>query len=115
MNILEEINEIKEYFANLKAEAIAQSELEVIDNIITVINENNQEETHKNIGTKINKFNYKKYINCKNALDEILQSIENIKINGIENLLFQAKIERLHEVEKQVMHKISTFEKGNKV
>lgn len=121
MCVLEEINEIREYFKNLKADITATSELEAIDSIInvfsTIIRENSEKEAHKNIGTKINKFNYEKYISCKNALDEInktLKEIANIRIEGTGSVLLKIKIEKLKEVEKEVIHKISTYEKGQK-
>ncbi len=117
MDILQEIKFINEYFANLKAEPTTEtSEFTAIDNIIntftTIINENSDEKAHKNIGTKINKFNYKKYVNCKSALDEISKMSKEIKVEGISKTLLTTKMQMLQEIEKQVVHKISTYEKG---
>ncbi len=119
MDILEEIKFINEYFVNLKAESTtATSEIATIDSVIntfsTIINENNEEQTHKNIGTKINKFNYKKYVNCKSALDEIIKMSKELNVEGISKTLLTTKTQMLEKVEKQVVHKISTYEKGQK-
>lgn len=117
MDILEEIKFINEYFVNLKAEpTTATSEIATIDSIIntftTIINENSDEKAHKNIGTKLNKFNYSKYVNCKSALDEISKMSKEIKVEGISKTLLTTKMQKFQEIEKQVIHKISTYEKG---
>lgn len=117
MDILEEIKAMKEFFVKLKENpATATSEFTNVDDIIntftTIINENSDEKAHKNIGTKLNKFNYSKYVNCKSSLDEIIKMSKGVNIEGISKTLLTVKIQMLEKVKKQVIHKISTYEKG---
>ena len=114
MNILEEIANTKEYFINLKT-----NEDEGVDKILDIfykiINENSEQEAHKNIGTKINKFNYEKYVNCKKGLDNIIKNSQTLSINsGMSSSLLNSKISQIKQIENEIDHKISTYEGDKK-
>ena len=128
-SLLESIAQLKEIFNSLKSATTVSSDMEILDkavNSISKILDENRDMPHKNIGEKINKFNYEKYLHCENELDDILNNIENIKKEdfcsdktsanriGIEfyKLKFEAVKDTIPSLKKDIMHKISIYEKG---
>ena len=122
--LLEWIKQLKENYVNLKLE-VNSEEQKIFDSIINsidrVLNENEDEQEHKNIGNKINKFNYEKYINCREELEKMDKLADDFTSNNNEKdfssffkLKFEATKERIKYLKEDILHKISTYENGKK-
>lgn len=123
--LLECIKQLKENCVNLKLEVNSEEQEKIFDSIINsidrVLNENEDEQEHKNIGNKINKFNYEKYINCREELEKMDKLADDFTSNNNERdfssffkLKFEAIKESIKYLKEDVLHKISTYENGKK-
>lgn len=123
--LLECIKQLKENCVNLKLEVNSEEQEKIFDSIINsidrVLNENEDEQEHKNIGNKINKFNYEKYINCREELEKMDKLADDFTSNNNERdfssffkLKFEAIKESIKSLKEDVLHKISTYENGKK-
>ena len=75
INILYELELYKKFFIIIKLMESYKSENETLSKIINIffniLKENSCENQEKNIGVKVNKYNYEKYISCRNQLLQI--------------------------------------------
>lgn len=117
-NMLESMENLKKYFTDIKVNENISSKNEEADKVINVlskiIEENSNIEEHKKIGTKINKFNYEKYVSCKKGIEEIKELVKGIEVVGVGKIIFKSRMDKIQKLEKEVTHKINIYEKGKK-
>lgn len=114
-NILENVKQIRNYFKNLHSFIDIGNRKQAVNELLSlcsdIINENLDKEQHKNIGTKINKFNYKKYVSCKEKMNKIKSIVDGMeKLQGaFWGLSYRIELDIITDTQKQVEHKISTY------
>lgn len=107
LNVLEEIIKIKKTLEKEEEKGDKNSSLDkAINELNNIIEENKEEQEHKNIGTKTNKFNIDKYISAENKINDIINSIE---IKGIYKIVIENNIKNVQE---EIKHRISMYNKG---
>lgn len=117
MNVLDKIKSLEKSFT----EAVKSGNIigeknsinKVTDELNKILIENIEKEEHKNIGTKVNKFNIEKYVSANQKINNIVELVNNnkVKIGGVYNILLKNGISNLQE---QINHRISTYNRGKK-
>lgn len=118
-DVLEIIKDTRNYFMEWCKEQDDNDQKHNIEQIVNVlseiINENSDELAHKNIGTKINRFNRKKYVSCQDKINRILpivDSTERMK-GSIKVLLYNVKLDSIYKIQENVRHKLLTYNNKN--
>lgn len=92
---------LQEVQADLEKRNVAIDKVEILKNIIKelskIIEDNSNEKEHKNIGIKISKYNYDKYVNCKVHLQTSLQLLK--EFGRIEDLMNQVVTINIYAIE----------------